>query len=118
MPVTPPIIASFFHAMQAGAAAEKEMEGLFADDAVYIEPFSGAPTTHKGKAAIMETMRAGWKYPLPDMSIQLDRVDVSGADIQVAWTCRSPGLPGGVGRGINHFTVSDGKITRLETRFA
>ncbi|GAM99038.1 hypothetical protein U91I_02675 [alpha proteobacterium U9-1i] len=115
MSETPETVASFFRAMQSGAAAEKEMESLFADDALYIEPFSGAPTEHKGKAAIMQAMRTGWAHPLPEMTISMDRVDVSGADISVAWTCHSPALPGGAGRGLNRFKLRDGKIVRLET---
>jgi uncharacterized protein (TIGR02246 family) len=115
MSTTPLPIAAFFRAMQAGAAAEASMAQLFADDAVYIEPFSGRPTTHKGKEAIMATMRAGWAYPLPDMKIELDSVEVSGNEIVVAWICRSPGLPGGLGRGVNRFSLDGGLISKLET---
>lgn len=116
---TPHTVADFFRAMQAGSAAAHDMERLFAEDAVYVEPFSGAPMTHAGKAAIMAAMQKGWETPLPDMTISLDRVDAEGdGRFSVAWTCRSPGLPGGAGRGINLFTLKDGKITRLETRFA
>jgi ketosteroid isomerase-like protein len=109
------LVALFFRAMQAGAAAEADMEALFAFDAVYVEPFSGAPRTHTGRAAIMAAMREGWTDPLPDMTISMDRVDVAGDEIVVAWTCRSPALPGGAGRGVNRFTLRDGKIRRLET---
>jgi SnoaL-like domain len=115
MPTTPPSIAAFFQAMQAGASAEQDMAKLFAEDAVYIESFSGAPMTHRGKSTIMNVMRAGWATPLPSMTIELDRVDVVGADIHVAWTCRSPALPGGSGKGLNKFTILDGLIVRLET---
>lgn len=52
------------------------------------------------------------------MTISLDRVDIAGEHVTVAWTCRSPGLPGGEGHGVNLFTLKDGKISRLETRFA
>lgn len=115
---TPPTVADFFRAMQAGSAAAHDMERLFSDDATYVEPFSGKPTTHTGKEAIMAAMRQGWQNPLPDMKISLDRVDVANESVTVAWTCRSPGLPGGHGRGVNEFTLKDGKIARLETRFA
>lgn len=118
MSETPATVADFFRAMQAGSAAAHDMERLFSDDAVYVEPFAGTPTTHTGKAAIMAAMRQGWQQPLPDMTISLDRVDVAGALVTVAWTCRSPGLPGGEGRGVNEFALKGGKITRLETRFA
>lgn len=115
---TPPTVADFFRAMQAGSAAAQDMERLFSEDAVYVEPFSGQPTTHSGKKAIMAAMQQGWQNPLPDMTISLDRVDVADSRVTVAWTCRSPGLPGGEGRGVNEFTLKDGKIARLETRFA
>lgn len=115
MSKTPEAIATFFRAMQAGATAEKQMMALFALDAVYIEPFSGKPTEHHGRDAIMATMRAGWARPLPDMTITMDRIDVRGDDIEVAWTCRSPALPGGAGRGRNRFTLRGGLIARLET---
>ncbi len=115
---TPPTVADFFRAMQAGSAAAEGMERLFSENATYVEPFSGQPITHNGKSAIMAAMRQGWQNPLPDMTISLDRVDVAGELVTVAWTCRSPGLPSGEGRGVNEFTLRGGKIARLETRFA
>lgn len=115
---TPPTVADFFRAMQAGSAAAEGMERLFSENATYVEPFSGQPITHNGKSAITAAMRQGWQNPLPDMTISLDRVDVAGELVTVAWTCRSPGLPGGEGRGVNEFTLRGGKIARLETRFA
>ena len=51
------------------------------------------------------------------MTISLDRVDVADRFVTVAWTRRSPGLPGGQGRGANEFTLGDGEIARLATRF-
>lgn len=89
---------------------------LFAEDAVYVEPFSGSPRTHRGKPAICAVMQAGWKAPLPAMSIDVDRVDVDGPVVRAQWTCRSPALPGGRGRGENTFTLHQGRIIRLETR--
>lgn len=115
---TPPTVAEFFRAMQAGSTAAQDMERLFSKDAVYVEPFAGQPTTHNGISAIMAAMRQGWQYPLPDMTISLDRLDIAGDRVTVAWTCRSVGLPGGQGSGVNEFSLKDGKIVRLETRFA
>lgn len=115
MPEAPTPIAKFFQAMQAGAAAEKDMESLFADDATYSEPFSGKPTTHRGRAAIMNAMRTGWAHPLPDMTISIDRVDLAENEVVVRWTCRSPALPGGSGTGCNRFVLEKGKIAKLET---
>lgn len=101
--------------MQAGAASEAEMMSLFHDDAIYIEPFTGTIRTHVGKEAIRKTMQEGWKYPLPDMRIEIDDFVVEGSQARARWTCYSPGLPGGQGQGENRFTLVDGRITRLET---
>jgi len=110
-------ISRFFAAMQGGATAEAEMMSLFADDATYVEPFTGALRTHRGRDAIRKTMQAGWETPVPDMRIEVDRVEVDGATVRARWTCYSPGLPGGKGSGENVFTLRDGKIERLETRY-
>lgn len=111
----PPIVAQFFRCMQAGAASADELMSLFTDDAEYLEPFSGTPTRHLGKVAIREAMQGGWERPLPEMTISIDRVDVDGDSVRAEWTCRSPALPGGSGRGVNHYRVRDGRIARLET---
>lgn len=66
----------------------------------------------------MAAMRAGWATPLPEMTIVMDRVDVAGDEVRVVWTCRSPALPGGAGRGVNTFQLAAGKIVKLETSFA
>lgn len=109
-------IANFFTAMQAGRAGAEEMAALFADNAVYLEPFSGQPQRHEGKAAIMAAMARGWDYPLPDMRIQIERVETKGPDIHVRWVCLSTGLPGGRGQGVNRYRMqADGRIAELET---
>lgn len=113
----PPVVSDFFRCMQAGAATAEQLMALFADDAVYVEPFSGRPVTHHGKPAIRAAMAPGWERPLPDMSLSVDRVDLDGDVVRAEWTCRSPALPGGVGRGLNHFTLKNGRIVRLETTF-
>lgn len=115
MNATPPTISRFFTAMQAGAAARTDMMNLFADHAVYVEPFSGKALTHDGKQAILSVMEAGWAHPMPDMRITVDRVDVDGDRVIADWTCHSPALPGGKGRGQNRFTLKGGLIVRLET---
>jgi hypothetical protein len=78
--------------MQTGASAEAEMMALFADDAEYVEPFSGRVVTHRGKAAIRGVMRQGWSRPLPDMRIEVDRLHFEGDTIVVGWTCYSAAL--------------------------
>lgn len=92
------------------------MLSLFTDDAVYIEPFSGSPVMHEGKDAIRAAMVAGWEYPLPDFRIEVGQVDVDGEQVRAAWTCFSPGLPGGMGSGVNLLTLRGDRITRLETQ--
>lgn len=111
------LVGRFFREMQSGATAEHEMMALFAEDAVYIEPFSGRVRTHRGKPAIRAAMSEGWRNPLPDMRIVVEQVDVFGDTVRARWTCHSPALPGGKGCGENEFTLRDGLIVRLETRF-
>lgn len=111
----PPVVQSFFTAMQAGASAADALLDLFHEDAVYIEPFTGVPLTHEGRDAIRAAFEAGWKTPLPEVRITVDRVDVEGPSVTARWTCHSPALPGGSAPGTNVFTVADGRITRLET---
>jgi hypothetical protein len=111
------IIERFFHAMLGGSTAEEEMRVLFAEDATYVEPFSGAPRMHEGREAILATLRQGWQTPLPKMRIEIERVDLEGGKLRALWTCHSPALPGGYGRGENLFSLNkQGQIQRLETR--
>lgn len=113
----------FFAGMQGGPTEEPAMAALFADDAVYVEPFSGlanksfAPTTHTGLAAVRAALRASLAQPLPEQRIVIDRVEVDGDVLTAWWTCFSPALPGGQGRGKNIFTFHVGRIARLETSF-
>lgn len=113
----PTEITNFFLAMQVGAPAAGRMRALFTDDAVYEEPFSGAARQHSGPDAILETMELGWLNPLPDMHIEIDQATAAGNEITVDWTCHSTALPGGLGKGTNHFTLRDGRIAKLKTVF-
>ena len=110
------VVHRFFDAMQAAGTKEKEMMQLFAEDAVYVEPFSGVAREHVGKAAIRDAMVAGWKHPLPDMRVEVERITTDGRTLLVDWVCYSPALPGGRGAGTNAFTLRSGLIVRLETR--
>lgn len=112
-----PTVDRFFAAMQTQGQSEAEMMALFADDAEYVEPFSGAARSHRGREAIRQALRESWRQPLPSMRIQIDEVRVDAGVTRARWTCFSPALPGGSGRGENTFTLRDGLITRLETRF-
>lgn len=92
------------------------MEAAFSSDAVYVEPFSGRPQRHVGRQAIMAAMSRGWEQPLPDMQIVIDRAETSKGTIQIWWTCFSPALPGGKGRGTNRYVMNEeGLIQELET---
>ncbi|MFN8526387.1 MAG: nuclear transport factor 2 family protein [Chloroflexota bacterium] len=113
----PPQVDQFFRAMQAGATHADQMMSLFSDDAVYVEPFTGQPATHAGKAEIRAVFEAGWQNPLPDMRINVDWVELKGDTVEAGWTCFSPALPNGSGSGVNWFTIRDGLIVRLETQF-
>lgn len=112
---TPPEISNFFLAMQAGRAGAPTMAALFAEDAIYEEPFSGPIVTHTGRAAIMAVMEQGWNFPLPDIHLVIDRAETTAGRIAIDWTCNSPALPGGKGQGRNIFTLKDGKIVHLVT---
>jgi hypothetical protein len=118
MTAIPGEISNFFLAMQAGRPAAARMESLFSEDATYEEPFSGQATTHTGRRAILDAMSAGWSQPLPEMHIAIDKVETAGSIVRVDWTCYSPALPGGAGRGRNEFELRDGKIARLKTSFS
>jgi ketosteroid isomerase-like protein len=110
-----PLVTKFFRAMQAGAPGADELLSLFHDEAEYVEPFSGRELHHRGKPAIRAALEPGWKNPLPEMTITVDRVDVSDDAVRAEWTCRSPALPGGAGRGVNTFDIREGRIAKLVT---
>ncbi len=108
------VVDNLFKAMQMGPGGEELMMSLFADDAVFIEPFSGEPKTHEGFDAIREAFRDSWKEdPPPDMKLVLDRADRDGDRVRAEWTCTSPVFPAPM-KGCDLFTIQDGKITRLE----
>ena len=108
------VVEDLFRAMQAGPGGENAMMALFADDAVFVEPFSGQPQTHTGTAAIRQSFRDQWKDPLPDLELTLDRVDLDEGVLRAEWTCTSPVFPTPM-RGYDLFTLNaDGRIRRLE----
>lgn len=107
-------VEKLFKAMQAGPDGEAAMVDLFADDAVLIEPFAGEPQTHRGTEAIRQSFRDQTNNSPPDLTLEVDRVDLEGALIRAEWTCTSPAFPSPM-RGYDLFTLNDaGKITRLE----
>lgn len=107
------VVERLFRAMQAGPAGETEMMALFAEDAVFVEPFSGQPRTHEGAAAIRASFREMAEQEAPDMKLVLDRVDLDGERVRAEWTCTSPVFPQPM-RGHDLFTIEAGLIRRLE----
>ena len=109
------IVERYFAAMRRGAEAEDDLMALFADDAVYVQPFAGTPQTARGRQAIRASLRAGWEQPLPDLKLIVNRIDVAGDQARSSWTCESPALPGPI-HGTDTYTIRDGRITRLEVQ--
>ena len=109
------VVDRYFAAMRRGAEAEEEMMELFADDAVYVEPFTGSSKPWVGREAVREALRAGWEQPLPDLELDVLRVDIRSDGASADWVCRSPALAGPV-TGHDEYTIEAGKITRLEVR--
>lgn len=88
------------------------MLGLFAPDATYEEPFSGAAAPAVGIDAIRERFRAGWANPLPDMELDVLAIDVAGDRVVSRWECRSSAFPSPV-RGRDVYEFRDGRIASL-----
>lgn len=107
------VIERIFKAMQTGLEAEEDMMALFADDAVFTEPFSGEPQTHEGKPAIRKCFIDMWSEPGPDMELTVDRVDLDDDKIIAEWTCTSPAFSEPM-RGMDKFRIKDGLIQYLE----
>ena len=110
------LIDRYFDAMRAGRDGEEALLALFADDAVYTEPFTGVARTHTGKAAIRACFQASWESAPPDMGLTVDRVDLDGDTVRSEWTCTSPAFPGPM-KGVDRYTLRDGRIARLEVSF-
>lgn len=112
------VIESYARAMSAGPAGLEELTGLFAQDAVYIEPWTmmGIPTEHIGAADIRTFFEESLPKNPPDFKVTIDQIDLDGEAIRTAWTCTSAMIPAPV-RGIDLYTIRDGRIARLETQF-
>ena len=107
------LVQRYFAAMRQGAAAEDELLALFAEDAVYEEPFSGSPRRSEGIVAIRSALREGWEFPLPDLKLTVRRIDLDGDVVRSQWICESPALDGPI-HGHDRYTIRDGLIARLE----
>lgn len=115
MSSVPLSVSNFFLAMQAGEPGARALAAMFAEEAVYEEPFTGAVRRHEGRAAIMKAMALGWEMPMLETRIEVRHAETKGGEVHVGWTCYSPSIPGGQGRGLNRFRFEDGLIVSLIT---
>ena len=99
--------------MQRGPEGEAELLDLFADDAVYIEPFSGQ--AHAGRDAIRRWLQESWPDQPPGIRLTVERLDIVEEVIEASWTCESEAFSRPA-RGRDRFTIRGGQITRLESR--
>jgi ketosteroid isomerase-like protein len=102
----------YFRAMQRGPEGEEELVALFAEDAVYVEPFTGGE--HVGRKAIRDWLRASYRDQPPEMRITVERLQVVEQVVEARWVCESPAFARPA-RGRDRFTIRDGRIARLET---
>lgn len=98
--------------MQLGPEGEEELVSLFTDDAVYIEPFSGR--RHEGKDAIRTFLASARAAAPPDLRIAIEHVRTDEDRVEATWRCESPVFTK-PSRGLDRFTIRDGRIARLET---
>lgn len=113
------LIERYYAAMRARAHGADGMAALFAEDAVYVEPFSNVQTDanqcrHIGRDAIVAYFERSFPYNPPDLAVQADRMDILNSQIRVEWTCTSSAFPAPV-RGIDIYTIKGALITNLET---
>jgi ketosteroid isomerase-like protein len=109
------VIEETSRAMQLGPAGESTILSLFADDAEWVEPYTGQRRTHSGKEAIRAALRQMWTQPSPPgFTITTDRMDVEGQSVKVEWTCSCEGVPK-LMRGYSMYTISpEMLISKLE----
>ena len=55
-------VSNFFLAMQVGKPGADALRAMFAEDAVYEEPFTGETRRHEGRDAIMSAMALGFLF--------------------------------------------------------
>ena len=97
--------------MQRGPDGIDALVELLADDAVWVEPFTGG--VYEGRTAIQAFLRSP-QGPQPNMQITIERIDVGADAVTTAWVVESSTFAKPL-RGQDRFTIRDGKIARLET---
>jgi ketosteroid isomerase-like protein len=100
--------------MQAGPGAVEDLVGLFEEDAVYIEPFTGQPKAHTGKTEIRAFFERALQQDMRNARLMLTRLDIDGDKLRSEWTCELPSLPSPM-RGFDLLNLREGRIVRLET---
>jgi hypothetical protein len=100
--------------MQRGPDGEEELLALFADDAVYEEPFSDGAGVHRGIDAIRAHLDLSLGQAPPDLRITVDSIDIGAGVVSADWTCESP-IWSKPARGRDRFEIREGRIARLET---
>ena len=109
------VIEATARAMQAGPAGEETILAHFAEDAVWVEPYTGQRRTHTGKEGIRAALREMWQQPSPPgFTITTNRLDAAGPSVRVDWTCHADGFPEMM-RGYSLYTINPNElIARLE----
>lgn len=102
----------YFAAMQRGPDGHDALLDLFAEGAVYVEPFSGG--AHVGRDAIRTYLAASAGAAPPGLRLTVERLDLSGDTVEATWRCDSPAFAR-PSRGRDRFTVRNNLIVRLET---
>lgn len=107
-------VERYFAAMQAGPGAVDDLVGLFEDDAVYVEPFTGQPQAHTGKTEIRAFFERALQQDMRNARLTLTRLDIDGEKLRSEWTCDLPNMPAPM-RGFDLLNLRNGRIVRLET---
>jgi ketosteroid isomerase-like protein len=107
-------VERYLAAMQAGAGGIEDLVGLFDEHAVYVEPFTGMPQVHTGRAEIRAFYQRALEQEMRDARLTLERLDIDGDRLRSEWTCHLPVL-GVELHGFDLLSLRDGRIVRLET---
>lgn len=106
------IIDQYFVAMRRGPDGQADLLSLFADEAIYDEPFVAPGSPAEGKAAIRDRLATSWQNPPPDLELDVLTVTVDGSRAEVRWECRSPVFDNPV-RGVDRYRFDQGRIVEL-----
>jgi ketosteroid isomerase-like protein len=107
-------VERYLASMQAGPGGVDDLVSLFDDEAVYVEPFTGRPQVHTGKAEIRAFYQRALENEMREARLTLERLDIDGERLRSEWTCHLP-LMGAELRGFDLLSLRDGRIVRLET---